>query len=86
MGSTTSDGDIRLALVLDGNNVATGRSHFTQGINWQTYSLQATLNLQAGNKVWVQISGKDNGNNVWLADNDDHYTHFTGYLLQEDVW
>ncbi len=86
MESTGSDGDINLVLVFNNNNVGTARAHFNQGINWQTYSLQATLNLQAGDQVWVKIGWEDNDDNVWLSDNGNHYTHFTGYLLQEDVW
>ncbi len=47
-------------------------------------TLQSTLNLKSGDQVWVGIyafmsTGGD------LTDNADHYTHFTGWMLQEEI-
>ncbi len=50
---------------------------------WKPFSLQTTLNLQAGDEIWVQIQHFTSG--VYLLDNGNHYTHFNGFLLEEDI-
>lgn len=51
----------------------------------ETYSLQSTLNLLAGDQVWLEIDFESTG--VYLNDNlGAHYTHFTGWLLQENIF
>jgi hypothetical protein len=45
-------------------------------------SLQSTLALQAGDQVWVQISDQSSG--VYLFDDNRHFTHFTGWILEQD--
>jgi hypothetical protein len=46
-------------------------------------TLQSTLNLQKGDEVWVQIvySGSDS----YLVDDSYHNTHFTGFMLEEEI-
>lgn len=46
-------------------------------------TLQSTLKLKAGDKIWVQITYLSKG--VALFDDSDNQTHFTGFLLQEDL-
>lgn len=46
-------------------------------------TLQSTLKLKAGDKIWVQITYLSKG--VALFDDSDNQTHFTGFLLQEDI-
>ncbi len=48
---------------------------------YSTFSLQSTLHLKVGDKVNLQISYSTSGS---LFDNVEHFTHFTGWLLQED--
>ena len=47
----------------------------------QTFTVQSALHLNAGDKVSVQIWEGD-----YLYDNDNRYTHFIGWLLQEDTY
>ena len=46
----------------------------------QTFTLQSVLHLNAEDKVSVQIY--DGGS---LYDANNHYTHFIGWFLQEDI-
>ncbi len=46
-------------------------------------TLQSTLKLKSGDQVWMDISNISNG--TYLSDNSDHRTHFTGFMLQEEI-
>ena len=46
-------------------------------------TLQSTLNLEKGDQVWVVIDSILSG--VSLFDSGAHYTHFTGFLLEEKI-
>ena len=48
-----------------------------------TSTLQSTLNLKSGDQVWLEISVPSTG--AYLFDNANHYNHFTGFMLQEDI-
>jgi hypothetical protein len=50
---------------------------------WSQFTLQSTLNLNAGDRVWLQIIDMSDG--VYLYDSNSHYTHFTGWLLEEET-
>ena len=67
-------GFIGLGFVEDANTVAGQRTPLT---------IQSTLNLKKGDKVWVQIDHQSPS--VFLTDNDDHYAHFTGFMLEEEI-
>jgi hypothetical protein len=60
--------------VEEGNTVATENSPFT---------IQSTLNLKKGDQVWVSIFSMSSG--ASLYDNNSHHTHFTGFMLQEEI-
>ena len=47
-----------------------------------TFSLQSTLQLNAGDTVSLQLNSYGTG---YIYDDGDHFTHFTGCLLQEDL-
>ncbi|XP_046440964.1 complement C1q tumor necrosis factor-related protein 3-like [Daphnia pulex] len=51
------------------------------GIGSSSVSLtfQSVLNLKKGDQIWVQIEGN------YLADDSNHYTHFTGLMLEEQL-
>ena len=55
----------------------------TPGDQDETYSLQSTLNLLAGDEIWLEIRFKSPG--VYLNDDRGHFTHFTGWLLYENI-
>jgi hypothetical protein len=59
----------------EGNNVARQFSPLT---------LQSTLKLKKGDQVWLKIDAMSSG--AYLADlSFDHYTHFTGWMLEEEI-
>ena len=65
---------IGMGWVEEPNSVAGQRSPLT---------LHSTLNLKKGDRVWVAIWGKSA--EVNLYDSLSHHTHFTGWMLEEDV-
>jgi hypothetical protein len=48
------------------------------------FSLQSTLNLKKGDRVWVAI-GYFDPTYSFLWDNGFHFTHFTGFMLEEEI-
>ncbi len=62
-----------LAWVEDANTVAGQDSMLT---------LQSTLILKKGDQVWVEIFS---ASGVDLFDNVSHHTHFTGFVLEEEI-
>ncbi len=46
-------------------------------------TLQSTLNLKKGDQVWVAIYWQSTG--AYLYDNSQHYNHFTGFMLEEEI-
>jgi hypothetical protein len=71
-------------LVLDGNSI--GKSFVREDIDpinqWGPLTLQSTLNLKKGDRVWMQISFSGSSH---LYDDQDHATHFTGFMLEEEI-
>jgi hypothetical protein len=69
---------------LNGNLI--GRSGISEGntpvSQWSPLTLQSTLNLKKGDQLWVTI---DYEGSSYLADNSEHWTHFTGFLLEEEI-
>jgi hypothetical protein len=68
------------------NGVQIGRAECasrTDGGDWETLTLQSTIELKAGDSVWLQIV---NLHSAYLQElNDGQFTHFSGWLLQEDL-
>jgi hypothetical protein len=52
-------------------------------------TLQSTLNLKKGDRVWVTIYYNDyyisSDSSSYLVDIVNHYTHFTGFMLEEEI-
>ncbi len=52
-------------------------------------TLQSTLNLKTGDQLWVTIEYNDYYDSSDLSstlhDNINHYTHFTGFMLEEEI-
>ncbi len=68
------------------NDVQIGRAECastTGGGDWETLTLQSTIELKAGDSVWLQIVAQR------LAHLQDEsagqFTHFSGWMLQEDL-
>jgi hypothetical protein len=46
-------------------------------------TIQSTLKLKKDDNVWVKIDAMSTG--AYLDDSSLHYTHFTGFMLEEDI-
>jgi hypothetical protein len=68
-------------LYLNGNSIGSSNVYEYNVNKYSQMSFQWTLNLKKGDQVWVQISGSDS----FLHDNSNHYTHFTGFMLEEEI-
>ena len=53
------------------------------GTQYDALTIQSTLNLKKGDQVWVEIVMISTG--VTLHEDSNHVTHFTGYMLQEEI-
>ena len=60
--------------VEESNNVAAQRSPLT---------VQSTLNLEKDDQIWMEIIQMSSGS--YLFENFNAHTHFTGFMLQEDI-
>ena len=80
VGSTKSY--IGTELYLNGNLIGTGWAETESNYDHPTFTLQSTLQLNAGDQISLKLTSGGNG---YLDDNGSHYTHFTGWLLQEDL-
>ena len=64
--------------ILIGSGVADAES-----TDHPTFSIQSTLQLSAGDQVSLKLNL--GGTGYLYEDTYTHYTHFTGWLLQEDL-
>ena len=55
--------------------------NFNSGFQYETISLQSTLELIKGDQIWIGISSISSG--VSLEGN--YYTHFNGFLLEQTL-
>jgi hypothetical protein len=75
------------SLILNGNLI--GQSNVGENnvpvSQYNPLTLQSTLNLKTGDQLWVEIS-YSGGSSSYLYDYPgDHYTHFTGFMLEEEI-
>jgi hypothetical protein len=70
---------------LNGNRIGLGwvEEENTAG-QLSLLTLQSTLNLKKGDQVWVSIEWYM-GYDEFLYDDDRHFTHFTGFMLEEEI-
>jgi hypothetical protein len=78
---------LRLGVGFFLNGRQVGRSFVDEAnsVNYQKsqLTLQSTFGLNEGDRIWLQIIFMASG--VSLFDNEWHYTHFTGFILDEDL-
>lgn len=74
---------IDINLMLNGGNVGACSADERDSSISENLSVQATLSLTAGSKIWIQISYVRGPTR--LSDNVYHFTHFSGWLLEEDI-
>jgi hypothetical protein len=72
-------------LYLNGNRIGTSdvRENYGPVDQFSPVTLQSTLSLKKGDRVWVTIDYT--GSSTYLADNSYHQTHFTGWMLEEEI-
>jgi hypothetical protein len=87
LSSSSSDVYLGSRLYLNGNRIGSSlvREENKKGKPVDQKSpltLQSTLNLKTGDRLWVQI---DYSFSSYLFDSDAHFTHFTGFMLEEEI-
>ncbi len=74
-----------VGLILNGGLIGTGyvREENTASSQDSPLTVQSTLNLKKGDQVWVEIWLQRG--TVSLVDSSAHFTHFTGFMLEEEI-
>lgn len=62
--------------------IGTGKIFNTNKLEENTLSIQSTLELKKGDKLWLELRYS---NDVHLRDDSFRSTHFTGFLLDEYI-
>ena len=50
---------------------------------FETFSLQTSVNLKVGDKIWLEVQIRTKGAALW--DDIDFTTHYNGWLVEEDL-
>jgi hypothetical protein len=78
--------DFNIRVYLNGNII--GSSSVREGngpvSQFSPFSIQSTLNLKTGDRVWVGIQYSADSSS-YLYDDKYHHTHFTGFMLEEEI-
>ncbi len=76
-------GNLDVGLMVNGVQIGRAQCNSKDGGEWETLTLQSTIELKAGDSVWLQIVHLQAS---YLQDNSDYqFTHFSGWMLQEDL-
>jgi hypothetical protein len=72
-------------LYLNGNEIGSSLIQENTGAvdQYNPVTLQSTLKLKKGDQLWMQIDYSDSA--AYLFDSVNHYTHFTGFMLEEEI-
>ncbi|XP_046458980.1 uncharacterized protein LOC124205578 [Daphnia pulex] len=83
----SSDADFFPSLYLNGNSIGDSKVYEGNGPVYQLspLTLQSTLNLKKGDRVWVKIYYPSGELNSLHDSSNGHYTHFTGFMLEEEI-
>ena len=68
-----------LGIQLEGNGVSVGAAFTASSNSLAVASLSSSLRLKVNDQV--SLRHRDG----WLLDNNSHHTHFTGWLVEEDL-
>ncbi|XP_046645821.1 uncharacterized protein LOC124336166 isoform X2 [Daphnia pulicaria] len=89
LSTSSSYVDFYSRLYLNGNVIGSSNVYEYNGPvdQYNPVTLQSTLNLKKGDQLWVQIdySFRIIGSSSHLFDSVNHYTHFTGFMLEEEI-
>ncbi len=82
---TSSHAWLVVGLFFTNELIGQGRVDEANTINNQfsPLTIQSTLHLKQGDQVWVHLDSKTSG--VKLYDDDYHFTHFTGFMMEEEI-
>ncbi len=88
--ASLSDVQLRVGLYLNGDRIGSGwvEEGMSIGGQWGQLTLQSTLNLKKGDQIWLQIWTISKGVHLYDISSDNninHYTHFTGFILEEEI-
>ncbi|XP_046459405.1 uncharacterized protein LOC124205886 isoform X2 [Daphnia pulex] len=83
--ATSSHSWLAVGLFFTNGLIGQGRVDGANTVNNQfsPLTLQSTLNLKQGDQVWVHLDSKTSG--MILYDDNYHFTHFTGFMLEEEI-
>jgi hypothetical protein len=83
--SSSSSVYLGVSLYLNAGRIGTGYVYEANTVANQNNPLtfQSTLNLKKGDQVWLQFSSQSIG--TYLYDDNRHFNHFTGFMLEEDI-
>jgi hypothetical protein len=72
-------------LYLNGNIIATSlvQEHKGPVHQYSPKSFQSTLKLKTGDQLWVKMGYA--GSSSYFFDDRYHHTHFTGFMLEEEI-
>ena len=81
----SSSSYLGIGLILNGGRIGAGQVEQSNTFNNQNnqVTVQSTLKLKKGDQIWVVIYYQSTG--ASLFDNGEQFTHFTGFLLQEEI-
>jgi hypothetical protein len=84
--ASSSDVDFWSRLYLNGNYIGESGVDENNGPvdQYNPVTLQSTLNLKKGDQLWMQIEYYGSSSS-YLHDNGNHHTHFTGFMLEEEI-
>jgi hypothetical protein len=89
LSTSSSYVDFYSRLYLNGNVIGSSNVYEYNGPvdQYNPVTLQSTLNLKKGDQLCVQIdySFRIIGSSSHLFDSVNHYTHFTGFMLEEEI-
>jgi hypothetical protein len=86
LSSSTSSVSLSSYLYLNGKLIGSSNVDETNTpvVQYSVLTLQSTLNLKKDDQVWVTIS-YPSGTSSFLSDSIYHTTHFTGFMLDEEI-
>jgi hypothetical protein len=83
----SSVAELHSYIYLNGNEIGSSfvRANVGPSDPLSPLSLQSTLNMKKGDRLWVQMNS--GGTSSFLSDDNSnhHHTHFTGFMLEEEI-
>ena len=76
---------VYLALELNGNRIGRTDIDTRDDDSYYTLSLHSILEMKTGDRVWMHLTAWASSNTKLYDNITNHFTHFTGHLLQEKV-